>query len=80
MDEIQAVSSGLPKRLKFEKEFLKLAGAWMVCRYEVMTGHCCLKGHTFSIDGALLGMIDYQAEMKLYAKQFLDLALVKHVE
>ena len=48
-----------------EREFFRLAGTWLACRYCLMGG--ILEGHAHCgrEDWNLLGMLDFAAEMKL---------------
>lgn len=56
-------------RLRFEREFLKLAGTMLACRLALMGGTPDHRLHVpvqdwESLDWALLGMTDYEDEMQ----------------
>lgn len=58
----------------FEREFLKLAGTVFACRLAVMGGTPLMPQHVpvtdmHSLGWALLGMVDYQAEMRLLCRE-----------
>lgn len=48
-----------------EREFFRLAANWLACRHEVMWGSRDTRDPHFDIRFALLGMNDYELEMKL---------------
>jgi hypothetical protein len=53
----------------FEREFLKLAGTMLACRFKVMGGSIEDDTHGEDIRFALLGMSDYAGEMQLLCKE-----------
>lgn len=48
-----------------EREFLKLAGVWLSCRWVVWGNEIEDNPYRGSLEFALLGMLDYAAEMRL---------------
>lgn len=63
--------------MDFEHEFLiRLAPAWLACRLAVMGGTPLIPQHRPVVDmaslgWALLGCVDYAAEMRLLAREHL---------
>lgn len=63
--------AGAEEALSFEREFLiRLASTWLACRLAVMGGTPLIKQHKpvedfSSLGWAMLGVVDYQQEMRL---------------
>jgi hypothetical protein len=64
---------------RLEREFLKLACAWMRCRYQLMTGHMPnrmpeykLANPVRTMEYAMLGQLDNRSEMSLICREVLQ--------
>lgn len=51
--------------MKLEKEFFKLAASYLICRFTLINKNLKYKEFQF----ALLGMLDYELEIKLVLKE-----------
>jgi hypothetical protein len=65
--------SGACVKARFEREFLKLAGTALAARLQIMGGEIDYEGQQPAHDGDLtfhlLGMTDYEGEMKLLCRE-----------
>lgn len=62
-----------------EREFLKLACAWLRCRYQLMTGYMpnrmpeyMLANPVLTMEYAMLGQLDNRSEMSLLCREVLQ--------